>query len=116
MPDRSRIPRKIAELNAYINNSTRYLLKDSPPAPYCLPNQVPVIRENWERLGVLPAQMKIFDTLVAQWRVPYKLYSSPAAYSPAVESELLEIQIKLTELMEQFPQDAVLAALGMNGK
>lgn len=101
MPDRSRIPRKIADLNAYINNTCRWMLKESAPVPaHLLP---PDNRENWEKLGILPSQMRVFDTLFAQWQILYKLYSNPGTSSPAIEEEIIGIRIRYTQLVAQFP-------------
>jgi hypothetical protein len=86
MVNLGRVPRLIAPLNAYINNTTEYLT-----APSSVDN-----RPNWQRLGLLPTELQTWQNLREQWNALYEKYSDKAG------SRTIVITAKIHELQKKF--------------
>lgn len=84
MSSLGRVPRLIAPLNSYINNTTGYLTSGS----------------NWLRLGLLATELQTWQDLRAEWNALYPLYSDKG------ESRTIVITAKLHEVQERFTEFA----------
>jgi hypothetical protein len=75
-----RIPKAVDTLNSYINNTTNYLLADSPVVP--LPPTVgatvaavPTPFKNWQRLTMIQTEMDAWVNYKNQWNLLFSKYS-----------------------------------------
>src|ERR1051326_8215795 len=95
-----RIPRAIDKFNAYINDSTNYLLAGPTPPPSA-PAEAGAaaalaVQPNWSRLQLFDYEMNAWSDLRNRWNVQY------AKYSPKKETRTTAIKNVLLDIRQAF--------------